>query len=119
MEKIMKVTLCGSLKFEKEIQEWHERLAFAGHTVYSMVVLPSQKGDNKDWYTTQQKQTLDLLHLSKIEESNAIFVVDVNGYIGESTKREIEWAKIREKFIAYASREDDVEYMLDRIVIRL
>lgn len=93
----MKITLCGSLKFETEIQAWHELLALVGHTVYGMVVLPSQKGGIKDWYSNAEKQTLDLLHLSKIEESDAIFVVDVEGYVGESTQREIEWARIRGK----------------------
>ena len=99
----MKITICGSLRFETEINYWHERLAFQGHTVYCMVVMPSQKEGNKDWYTPEQKMVLDLLHLSKIEESDAIFVVDVDGYIGESTKREIKWAEIRGKEVFYAS----------------
>ena len=102
----MKITICGSLRFEDDVQYWHEQLAFAGHTIYCMVVLPSQKDGKKDWYTAEQKQTLDLLHLSKIQESDAIFVVDVDGYIGESTKREIEWAKMRRKYIYYMSRGD-------------
>ena len=106
----MKITICGSLRYEQEIQYWHEWLSFNGHTVYSMVALPSQKSIDgiaqKDWYTPEQKQTLDLLHLSKIEESNAIFVVDIDGYIGESTKREIEWAVIRRKYVYHLSRND-------------
>ena len=102
----MKITLCGSLKFEKEIQAYHEYLALNGHTIYSMVVLPSQKGGNKDWYTVDEKETLDLLHLSKIEESSAVVVVDINGYIGDSTKREIKWARIRGKDVYYISKGD-------------
>lgn len=108
----MKITICGSLRFEDAIQDWHERLAFAGHTVYSIVALPSQKGRIKDWYTPAQKQTLDLLHLSKIEESEAIFVVNVNEYIGESTRREIEWATIRCKTI-YTIQ--DAHYLLGEV----
>ena len=107
----MKITICGSLSFEQQVQEWHEKLAFAGHTVYSMVVLPSQKGDNKDWYTPDQKETLDLLHLSKIEESDAIFVVDVGGYIGESTKREIKWARMRNKTVYTLSNDVWLDYL--------
>lgn len=102
----MKLTICGSLKFETDIQSWHEVLAMAGHTVYCMVVLPSQKGGVKDWYSSDEKETLDLLHLSKIEESDGIFVVDVGGYVGESTKREIKWARIRKKYVYYLSRGD-------------
>jgi hypothetical protein len=74
-----------------------------------MVSLPSQKGNIKDWYTPAQKQTLDLLHLSKIEESEAIFVVNVGGYIGESTRREMEWAQIRCKTV-YTIQ--DAQYLL-------
>ena len=106
----MKITICGSLRFETVIQAWHEKLSLAGHTVYSMVVLPSQKRGIKDWYTPKEKQTLDLLHLSKIEESHAIFVVDVDGYIGESTAREIEWAEIRMKAVYMLK---DAHYLLE------
>lgn len=104
----VKVTICGSLKFESDVQAWHEALAYRGHTPYSMVVLPSQKEGNKDWYTEKQKLILDLIHLSKIEESDAILVVDTNLYIGESTAREILWAFIREKKIYYASEQSYV-----------
>lgn len=100
----MKVTICGSLKFENDIQAWHEALAMNGHTPYCMVVMPSQKQGNKDWYTPAQKQILDLIHLSKIEESDCILVVDTDRYIGESTAREIQWAQIRGKDIYLASR---------------
>lgn len=108
----MKITICGSLKFEAEINHCHERLAMLGHTIYCMVVLPSQKGGNKDWYTPEQKMKLDLIHLSKIEESDGIFVVDVDGYIGESTKREIMWAEIRGKTVYYLSEQFDEELKL-------
>lgn len=101
----MKITVCGSLKFEAQIQQWHEALAFNEYTPYCMVAMPSQKGNNKDWYTDEQKMMLDLIHLSKIEESDAVLVVDVNKYIGESTKREIMWAKIRDKAVYLASEQ--------------
>jgi len=111
----MKITICGSLKYEKEIQAWHEKLAMSGHTVYCMVVLPSQKEGVKDWYNADEKETLDLLHLSKIEESDAIFVVDVDGYIGESTKREIKWATIRGKAVYHLSFNDFTECNLGQL----
>ena len=108
----MKVTICGSLKFESDIQAWHEALSFNGYTVYSMVILPSQKHGIKDWYTADEKTTLDLIHLSKIEESDCILVVDTDSYIGESTAREIQWAKIRDKCIYRASCQHEIG-MLD------
>src|SRR5574341_64710 len=109
----MKVTICASLRFEADVQAWHEALAFAGHTPYCMVVLPSQKGNNKDWYNAPQKMMLDLIHLSKIEESEAILVVDTNGYVGESTTREIAWARIRGKYIYYASHQPHIGALVE------
>lgn len=110
----MKVTICASLRFEKEVQEWHEAVAFAGHTPYCMVVLPSQKGGDKSWYTDEQKTMLDLIHLSKIEESDAIVVIDVGGYYGDSTKREIAWAHLRGKHIYFASKQPSIGTLLCR-----
>lgn len=104
----MKVTICGSLRFETEIQLWHEALAFNGYTPYCMVAMPSQKNNKKEWYSVHEKMILDLIHLSKIEESDAILVVDVEGYIGVSTSREIWWALIRDKAIYYASKQEKV-----------
>lgn len=109
----MKITMCGSLsstmtahlQHEKKMQTCYEKLAFAGHTVYSIFAVPSRRDDG---YTPEQKQMLDLLHLAKIEESDAIFVVDVHGDISESTKREILWAEIRGKRIYYYSDNTDL-----------
>jgi hypothetical protein len=97
----MKITLCGSAKFESEYHAWDERLTLAGHVVYSLAVYPSSKGGNKDWYDDEIKTTLDLAHLAKIEESDAIVVVNVRNYIGDSTRREIAWATMRGKLRFY------------------
>ena len=82
----------------KEYHEWNMKLTMAGHIVYSVVIATTsdKSGIDED---VNLKRHLDLIHLAKIEESDAIFVIDVGNYIGESTKREIEWATIREKRI--------------------
>lgn len=94
----MKITLCGSARFESAFHEWNKKLTLAGHVVYSLAVFPSQEQE-KNWYTERQKQTLDLIHLAKIENSDWIFVLDVGGYVGESTAREIQFAKIMKRGI--------------------
>ena len=99
----MRLTLCGSLKFEDVFKEWNKQLTLAGHVVYSVACYPSDN-DGKDWYTTEQKAMLDVMHLAKIDNSDGIFVLDVDGYIGESTKREIIYATYREKRICYLSK---------------
>lgn len=93
----MKITLCGSARFEKEFHDWDEKLCLAGHVVYNLSVFPSSKAGVKDWYDDNTKVMLDLVHLAKIEESDAVVVLNIGGYIGESTMREICWARIRGK----------------------
>lgn len=85
----MRITLCGSAKFEQEFKEWNELLTLAGHVVYSLAVYPSDHGGDKDWYTPSEKTMLDLVHKRKIDNSEAILVLNVGGYIGESTQSEI------------------------------
>jgi len=106
----MKITLCGSARFEAEFHKWNRQLTLGGNVVYTMAVFPSTM-NNKDWYTPKQKELLDLVHLAKIEESAAIFVLDVDGYIGESTSREIEWARVRGKIVYYLSEKEDCDWL--------
>lgn len=98
----MRITLCGSAKFEKEFKEWNKNLTLAGHVVYSLACYPSDNG-GKDWYDQDQKSILDIMHLAKIDNSEAIVVINENFYIGESTKREIIYARYRGKEIFYTS----------------
>jgi len=102
----MKLTLCGSARFEKLFHEWNEKLTLAGHVVYSLGIYPSSKDGNKNWYTPEQKTRLDQVHLMKILNSDGIVVVtDDTGYVGESTKNEIAWATLNDKHIFY--NDDD------------
>lgn len=88
----MRITLCGSGRFEAQFKEWNERLTLAGHVVYTLSVYASFKDGVKDWFTDTQKATLDAVHKLKIENSDAILVLNVGGYIGESTRSEIDHA---------------------------
>lgn len=89
----MKITLCGSARFEEYFKFWNEMLSLYGHTIYTLSVYPSQKESGKDWYDEQEKKTLDQVHLDKINNSDAIFVINPFAYLGESTLKEIEYAK--------------------------
>lgn len=88
----MKITLCGSAKFEPLFHEWNERLTLAGHIVYGLAVYPSNKNGDKNWYTTAQKKVLDRAHKGKIMNSEAVLVLNSNDYIGSSTYSEIMYA---------------------------
>lgn len=100
---MLKITLCGSARFEKEFKEWNAKLTLAGYVVYSLATYPSDHGENKNWYTTDQKAMLDIMHLAKIDNSDAIAVLDVKDYIGESTRREVLYACYNQKAVYYLS----------------
>lgn len=98
----MRITLCGSTRFMKEFHEMNVLLTLKGHVVYS--VATSVKGDFQP--TPEQKELLDLVHLKKIDNSDAIFVIDKDEYIGDSTRKEIAWAELSKKLIFYLSKSD-------------
>jgi hypothetical protein len=69
------------------------------------MTFPSIEGA-KTWYTDEQKTTLDLAHLAKIEESDAILMLNKDRYLGESSLRELEWARMRNKKIFWLDTKD-------------
>lgn len=99
----MRITLCGSTRFKDTFQKWNHLLAIHGHTVYSLSLFGREEKDlHKEGNVTiseTEKITLDLVHLDKILNSQAIVVINVNDYIGFSTRREIEWARIQGKTV--------------------
>ena len=105
----MKFCLCGSTRFMDQFHAANVALSLAGYTVYS--VATSTKGDFQP--TEDQKIVLDAVHLSKIEESDAIMVVgyqeDGSMYIGDSTKREIAYAHLREKKVYFFKPHQPIE----------
>jgi hypothetical protein len=91
------ITVCGSLRFEEIIKNYTEKLELEGNCVLS-VIYPTKSNDN---YTDGEIQNLKIGHLKKIELSDAIFVVNKDGYIGEAVKEEIAYAKKHNKEIIY------------------
>lgn len=91
------VTLCGSLKFQKEMMTVAEKMALEGYCILTPVYSVSEKID----ITKKQLINLKEAHFKRIELSDAILVVNINNYIGESTKLEIEYAKSLKKEIMY------------------
>ena len=93
------ITLCGSTRFKDEFVEAQKRLTLAGNIVIS-VGLFGHSGDDEVW-ADGTKEMLDDMHKRKIDMADAIFVINVGGYIGESTRSEIEYAKAAGKGIFY------------------
>lgn len=93
------ITVCGSLRFYKEMMEITEKLELQGNCMLVPVYNPSRT--NKDGFTDEEATMLTKMHKEKIKLSDAILVVNVNNYIGNSTKKEIEFAKSLNKEIIY------------------
>ena len=102
MEKYNVVTLCGSTKFKLEFMQVQKELTLQGNIVIS-VGLFGHSGDKEVW-SEGRKEMLDDMHKRKIDMANEIFVINKNGYIGSSTKSEIEYAKSVGKDIRYLEK---------------
>jgi len=89
------ITLCGSTRFKEQFLEAQKRLTLEGNIVIS-VGLFGHSGDEEVW-TPGTKEMLDNMHKRKIDMADAIYVINPGGYIGESTRSEIEYAKANGK----------------------
>ena len=107
------VTLCGSTRFKDQFMEAQKKLTLEGCIVIS-VGLFGHSGDNEVWENmdegtlTRTKEMLDDMHKRKIDMADEIFVINVGGYIGDSTRSEIEYAKAHGKTVRYLSGSGDV-----------
>jgi hypothetical protein len=101
----MVITLCGSTRFTEQmmIKQWE--LTKQGHIVLSWCALPDSyfKGGDKTHIGDQEgvKKIVDEVHKRKIDLSDGILVLNYGGYIGESTKSEIEYARGKGKMIKF------------------
>lgn len=91
------ITICGSLKFQKEMMEEAQKLSLKGFCVLTPIypVIENVEMDK------EELQLLKNEHLKKIEISDSIFVINKDNYIWDSTKSEIEYAKSLWKEIIY------------------
>ncbi len=93
------ITLCGSTKFKDAFMEAQKRLTLEGNIVISVGMF-GHSGDDEVW-TEGTKAMLDDMHKRKIDMADEIYVINVGGYIGESTKSEIEYARKNGKEVRF------------------
>jgi len=87
------ICLCGSTRFIDTFNEWQKRLTYEGKIVLSIEIVNSQAVDTDPQHCNSiLKDMLDELHLRKIDLADEVLVLNVGGYIGESTTREIAYA---------------------------
>ena len=98
------ITLCGSTRFKDEFMKAQKDLTLKGNIVIS-VGLFGHSGDSEVWENmdegTLTREMLDDMHKRKIDMADEIYVINVGGYIGDSTKSEIEYAIKNGKKVNY------------------
>lgn len=100
------ITLCGSTRFKDDFMREQKRLTLEGNIVIS-VGLFGHSGDSEVWENmtegelTNTKLMLDDMHKRKIDMADEIFVINKDGYIGESTRSEIEYARANNKVVTF------------------
>ena len=99
IDKIKVITLCGSMKYIKSFRESEVILTRQGSVVLSPIF-----GEDVN-ITENDIKLFGEHHLRKIDLSDEIFVIDVDKYIGDSTRKEIEYAVISGKKVRYYSEE--------------
>lgn len=97
------ITLCGSTKFKTQFIEQQRKLTLEGNIVISVGMFGH--ADNEP-ITDEIKTMLDEMHFRKIDIADEIFVINVGGYVGFSTKREIEYAESMGKGINYLETQN-------------
>ncbi len=91
------VTLCGSMKFQSQMMALAQKLEVEN----KYIVIQCVYSDSSIKLSPQDITTVSELHYKKIAMSDAIYVVNVDGYIGESTRQEIIYAESLDKEVLY------------------
>lgn len=96
------VCICGSTRFVDEMSAANRDLTFAGVIVLAPgIFLRAEDREAGESITEEQKTALDALHLRKIDLADRVLVVNPGGYIGESTSREIAYARATGKPVSF------------------
>ena len=97
------ICICGSTRFQKEMEEANRRFTMGG----LIVLAPGVFQHMGDPLTDAEKAKLDELHLRKIDMADQVYVVNPGNYIGESTRREIEYALSKGKAVIQQTCDHD------------
>jgi hypothetical protein len=99
------VCLCGSTRFSREFREWNLKETLAGRIVLSIgcdmrsdaELLTGMPHEQQE----ETKRRLDVLHFAKIDLADEVLFLNVGGYMGDSTRRELAYAEMRGKVIRF------------------
>ena len=94
------ITICGSMRYSEEMK--HIALELEMHNGFNVLQCVYNSGNVDISHT--EKKALGNAHLKKIDLSDAIYVLDIDGYIGESVKKEIDYARMNGKEVIFHSQ---------------
>lgn len=94
------VTICGSMRFSEEMKD----IAIGLEIYHGFNVLQCVYNPQGIDISSTEKEALAKAHLKKIDLSDAIYIVDIDGYIGEAVKKEIDYAKANGKEVIFHSQ---------------
>lgn len=95
------VCICGSTRFKDELSQARAELTLAGRIVLGPEILVRTDPAYSDLYNSETREMLDKLHRKKIDLADSVYVVNPGGYIGDSTRAEIAYAKKTGKEVQY------------------
>jgi len=111
----MIVTICGSHKFDKQIMKCYELLTMKGHCVFLPAFLDLYKSaaeaenDIPGGVVTPVMDMLRRVHRDKMDLSEAIYVVNCDGYVGKDTQAEIDYARQHSLDVYYFMNPSNVD----------
>lgn len=103
MDKPEIIVLCGSTRYYRLFDDMNLKFTLQGKIVLSIGTVYT--GDHGNVWA-DKKEMLDELHKRKIDLADLVYVLNKDGYIGESTRSEIEYAKLHNKRIEYLELTD-------------
>ena len=102
------VCLCGSTKFMSAFEKANYEETMMGNIVLTVGALPNSVHIG---LSVGEKTKLDELHKRKIDLADEVFVLNVGGYTGESTRSEIAYAVKQSKPIRWLEDSDQVHQL--------
>jgi hypothetical protein len=97
------VCLCGSTRFSKAFHDANLAETLAGRIV--LTIGCDTRSDDAIGLPADAKEKLDALHLRKIDLADEVLILNVGGYVGESTARELAYAREHEKVVRWFEPE--------------
>ena len=99
------ITVCGSMKFEKEMLDIARDL----ETKHGHCVIQCIYGANDRQETLEELENIKNSHFKKIDMADIVYVVDIGGYIGNTTQEEIGYALSHGKEVILHSKKDTID----------